>query len=63
MTRIACSTKRSEWERRWGHELPRNWKGRIRVDGDELEDRLSFACLCAGIAAAFIVLCAIVFAL
>lgn len=36
MTQLTGSTKRGDWERRWGHELPRDWeKGRIHVDGDE----------------------------
>jgi len=36
MTRLTGSTKQSDWARRWGHELPRDWeRGRIQVEGDE----------------------------
>jgi len=35
MSKLTGSTKRSDWECRWGHELPRNWSGgRIQVEGD-----------------------------
>lgn len=35
MTQLTGSTRRSDWVRRWGHELPRDWeKGHIHVDGD-----------------------------
>jgi|GEM_PF-3771411 len=37
MTKLVGSTKRTEWDRRWGHELPRGWeRGRISVDGDPM---------------------------
>ena len=36
MSKLTGSVKRSEWERRWGHSLPRDWEGgRIVVEGDE----------------------------
>lgn len=40
MNRLIGNTKRRDWERRWDHELPRQWKrGYIHVDGD---DRVEF---------------------
>ena len=47
MTRLTGSTRRGDWDRRWGHELPRNWeRGRIQVEGD---DRLTVPKLLAAL--------------
>ena len=35
MTKLIGSTKRTDWDIRWPHELPRDWeKGYIQVEGD-----------------------------